>query len=72
MHGVEVEMYNCEQLLKDQRVCINHGYHALWWNMEYSRNYIFVWLKQYEENSRVKYFIKKCVEDRHMAKSYEP
>jgi len=40
--------------------------------MEYSRNYIFVWLDKHEKDSRVRYFVEKCVEDGHMAKSYEP
>ena len=39
---------------------------------EYSRNWILVWLDKYEENSEVRYFVKKCVEDEHMAKQYEP
>ena len=68
MHDVAVEMRNSEMLLEDQRICMNHGYHALWRNMEYSRNQIFVWLDKYEKNSRVKYFVKKCIEDGHMAK----
>ena len=51
---------------------MNHGYHASWWNIEYSRNWIFIWLDKYEKNSRVTYFVKKYVEDGHMAKPYEP
>ena len=38
MHDVKVEMYNWEKFLEDYRVCMNHDYHALWLNMEYSRN----------------------------------
>ena len=72
MHGVEVEMHNYEKLLEDQRVYMNHGYNASQGNIKYSRNLIFVWLDKYEKNSIVRYFVKKCVEDEHMAKSYEP
>jgi len=72
MHGAEVEMHNCEKFPEDWRVCINHGYHISRWNMKYSKNYIFIWLDKYEENSRVRYFVKKCVEYGHMAKSYKP
>ena len=71
MHDFEVEMHNCEKLLEDQRVCMNHSNYASWRNMEYYRNQIFVWLDKYEENSEVRYFVKKCVEDEHMTKPYE-
>ena len=39
--------------------------------MKYSKNYIFIWLDKYEENSRVRYFVKKCVKYGHMATPYE-
>ena len=29
MHGVEVEMYNCEKLKKNQSVCMDYDYHGL-------------------------------------------
>ena len=37
IYDVEVEMNNCEKLLED-KVCMNHDYHASLWNIEYSRN----------------------------------
>ena len=40
--------------------------------MQYSRNEIFVWLDKYEKISRFRYFVKKCAEDRQVAKPYEP
>ena len=55
MHAIEIEMHNCEKLLEDQKVWINHDYHALWGNMEYYRNQIFIWLYKNEKNSRVRY-----------------
>ena len=64
-------MHNCEKLLEDQRVCMNHGNYVSWQNMEYYRNQIFVWLDKLEKNSRVRYFVKNCVEDGHKAKPYE-
>ena len=30
-----------------------------------------IWLDKHEENSSIRYFVKKCVEDGHMVKPYE-
>ena len=31
-----------------------------------------MWLDKHEENSRVRYFVKKCIKDGHMINPYEP
>jgi hypothetical protein len=39
---------------------------------EFSRIRYLAWMDKEEENSRVRYFVKKCVEVGHMAKPQEP
>ena len=66
MHGAKVEMHKSEKFSEDLRVCMNHDCRVKYiWN-----TYIYIWLDKYEKNSRVRYFIKKCVEHGHMAKLY--
>ena len=64
MHGVEVEMHKSEKFLENQRLCMNHNRHASWKNMKYFRNWILVQLLyKYGKKFKVRYFVKKCVED---------